>query len=80
MRNVLDKNYILVQNLLAYVEDELRTQPGKTQLADLCRIAADALSSEGNVDLQSDCEPRKTLVDIRFSVSGSGQSVSCKFE
>lgn len=80
MRNILDNNYTLVQNLLAYVEDELRTQPEKTQLAELCRIAADALSSEVNVDPQSGAEPCKTFVDIRFSISGSGQPVSCKFE
>ena len=80
MRNILDRDYALVQNLLAYVEDELRTQPDRRQLADLCRIAMNTLESEEDSAPQPAYRARGNLIDVRFSISGVPHALSCKCE
>ncbi len=80
MRNILDRDYALVQNLLAYVEDELRMQPGRGQLADLCRIAMSTLDNEGGNEPEPAHRSSDNLINVQFSISGVANAMTCKCE
>lgn len=55
-------------------------QPGRGQLADLCRIAMSTLDNERDNEPEPAHRSSDNLINVQFSITGVPNAMTCKCE